>query len=490
MSTRHLPADTLWFNGIDGDTGGYLVPPQSLSRIAAIARDRQVPDQASIPEKVAHLRATAHKLLKSHYGLPLGCRPEVVSEAGWAVVFHADEDPAVRRALQPLIEHRRQQVGAERCRVLEYREGESWSQWLARHEVAAGAVEPERVPLYLMVVGSPARVPFDFTQQLDIEYAVGRLHFDGPAEYASYVSSVLGYETASAAPARKEVVFFGTRHDFDRATQLSADLLVEPLADGLPAEGSRPATRGVAERWKFRAQKLLGEAATKQALSAVLTRPAGELPALLFTATHGMGWRAGDPKQAQEQGALVCQDWPGLGSIRADHYFSAADVPAAAQLRGLIAFLFACFGAGTPSHDRFLHEPGQQPARIADPPFLAALPKRLLSNPGGGALVCIGHVERAWGVSIAAPGTRPQLLPFENAIGRILLGQPVGCALKDFNEKFATLSSDLCGILEKIRCGLRVPDEELAELWTSRNDAEGYALIGDPAIQLRVADLR
>ena len=44
----------------------------------------------------------------------------------------------------------------------------------------------------------------------------------------------------------------------------------------------------------------------------------------------------------------------------------------------------------------------------------------------------------------------PQLLPFQNAIGRILIGQPVGHAFKDFNERYASLSTQLAGKLEKV----------------------------------------
>ena len=57
-------------------------------------------------------------------------------------------------------------------------------------------------------------------------------------------------------------------------------------------------------------------------------------------------------------------------------------------------------------------------------PFVAALPQRLLTHPGGGALAVIGHVERAWGYSIRPVGLGNRLLPFRNLLGRVLRGEP------------------------------------------------------------------
>ena len=191
---------------------------------------------------------------------------------------------------------------------------------------------------------------------------------------------------------------------------------------------------------------------------------------------------AGHADQRPQQGALVCQDWAGprAGSIARGQYFAGADVPDDAEVAGMFAFVFACFGGGTPARDRFAHTPGEEPPKLAEAPFAAALPQRLLAHPGGGALGCIAHVERAWGDSIVESGAGPQLIPFENAIGNVLAGKPIGLALKDFNERFAALSVSLAGLLEQIGDGMIVPDRQLAKAWIQRNDAEGYALFGDP----------
>jgi hypothetical protein len=310
---------------------------------------------------------------------------------------------------------------------------------------------------------------------------VGRLAFDDPASYGRYVQSLIAYETASAPPTAREVAYWGTRHPADRATQMSADSLIKPLFEGIPG-GDGP----IAEARAFGSRCAVASEATRASLAETLCgRPSR--PAVLVTASHGMGWPLGDPKQNEAQGALLTQDWSGFGAIAPEHYFSAADVPADAAVHGLVAFVFACYGLGTPSHDSFLSDRTKGPVTIADKPFVAALPKKLLSHPNGGALAVLGHVERAWGYSIRPPGTgtNPQIVPFRNFLGRILGGQPVGFATKDISEKYAVLAASLLDQLDTTRPGPRPSDDQLARTWIERNDAQNYALLGDPAARLK-----
>ncbi len=194
--------------------------------------------------------------------------------------------------------------------------------------------------------------------------------------------------------------------------------------------------------------------------------------------------------QALTQGALLCQDWPGSGPLRPGHYLSAGDVTDDASVHGLVAFHFACYGAGTPAFDPFLMDRAGGPHAIAERPFIAALPKRLLSHPRGGALAVLGHVNRAWGFSIRPRGLSPQIVPFRNLIGRILAGEPVGHATKDFGAKYASLSASLLDALDETRPGDRLDEADLAWAWVERNDAQNYVVLGDPAVRIRVGLLK
>lgn len=478
--------DKLYINGIDAETGQYLTAPMTFEEAARFVRGE--PFDRGL---VRFFKRMWRRLTRGHLGLPAGVHADNIPQAGWAVVFHQDEEPGVKEVLQPLIDHRREQVGdGSRVKVLAYDGQQDAHSWLASQGVAPGTVMPWRVPFYLLLVGSPERIPFPFGHLLDVEYAVGRLHFDDVDGYSQYVDSLLAYENGQAPPRAKRAVFFATRHRFDRATQLSADDLVGPLADGLPPQNGEPAQLPVAEAQGYQTEKLHAEEATKAALAGILTPPAGMLPpAFLFTASHGLGYRQPSPDQYEKHGALICQDWPGFGSFAEGYFFSAEDLAAESRVHGLIAFLFACYGAGTPAYDRFLHIPGEPPPQISDRPFLAALPKALLSHPGGGALACIGHVERAWSYSIRTAEAGPVIQPFRNTIQRILSGQPVGFAVKDFNERYSALSTSQSQLLERASLGLQASDRELAITWAMRNDAEGYLVVGDPAVRLRVDDL-
>jgi peptidase C25-like protein len=468
--------DAVVFNGIDATTGTYLVPPMPTLALSKIAR-RRVVDPADLKE----LRWWHHRASEAVFGPKEGIDPRNLAETGWGVVFAHGADPGIREALGELLDHRRD----EAARVHEhyyreftgdrsYRPGESKQQFLARQGAGPGPANPDDVPYYLLLVGGPEAIPYSFQYQLDVQYAVGRIHFDTLQEYESYAHSVVAVETGGTAPPRR-ADFFATRNRGDRATALSATELVAPLARQVQSDQAG---------WTVRTH--VGQAATKERLTQLLG--GRDTPGLVFTATHGMGFPSGHPRQARHQGALVCQEWPGPGlpprAMSEEHYVSVDDIGGDASPLGLVSFHFACFGAGTPQWDEFTHDGSGRRVALAPHAFLASLPQRLLGHPNGGAVAVVGHVERAWSYSFVWPRAGRQTAVFGSCLARLFDGHPIGSAFEYFNERYAELSSDLSTVLEELEFGRQPDHRELAATWTANNDARGFAVLGDPAVRL------
>jgi hypothetical protein len=146
-------------NGISGITGNYAIAPRPLKDLASALKQKTGKETAP-----RHVIQRGEKLKQRSFtrALPWGVEPHDVARAGWGIVFHQEETAAVHNAMKPLIDHRRRQVGADsRVKELVYQSGESASAWLAKHDVSWHNVTPEKVPYYLLWVGSPKKLPFE-----------------------------------------------------------------------------------------------------------------------------------------------------------------------------------------------------------------------------------------------------------------------------------------------------------------------------------------
>ncbi|MCG8457586.1 MAG: hypothetical protein MI919_15030, partial [Holophagales bacterium] len=185
----------LRFLGVDG-TNGLPLPPLS----------------------VAEARRQARRLLRRPKPLRYGLASGDLAEAGWAWISTEELAGEARRALEPLLRHRRAQAG-ELYRELTYVPGEGTVEFRSRLRSPFGRVEPRELPWYLLLVGDPRDLPHGFELELAVPHAVGRLAFRGEGwldHLAAYASRVVEHETR---PVRRRggrrVALFAPRHRDD-----------------------------------------------------------------------------------------------------------------------------------------------------------------------------------------------------------------------------------------------------------------------------------
>lgn len=484
--------EPLLFNGVDAETGDSGEPP-----ITAAALKQRI---GGGPRATADERAELRRKQIKQFPIRPGNDPQDLAQAGWAVVFpqvleagDVSRFAAIREALAPLLALRQAQAG-DRFKIYEGAEGafqgDSARKFLERRRVAPGQADPLEMPYYVLLVGSLRHISERFQTDLDVMRGVGRIWFDTIAEFAAYADGVVRSERGEVRRAQ-QLALWGVNKPND-ATTLSADLLIKPLQRwAQQAALMRSSTAGTRRiDWSLATHLGAGEA-TADRLGRLLGGDA--TPALLLTASHGLGLRRDKPLQAAHNGALISEGWSHqrFAPVPREAYITGEDIGAGADVTGMIAFMFACFSAGTPQFsDYALSDDVTATARpqIAEQPFLARLPTRLLGHPRGGALAVIGHVERARGYSLISATNVRQTRVFEDTLRSLMLGERVGWAMEPFNMRFADLGTRLASELEDPYEFKAARPVDIVALWTCHNDARGYIVLGDPAVRIPVVE--
>ena len=422
---------------------------------------------------------------KAHPAQPkfLGLAPSLLrhvknlNKIRWGVIWYpqdgkvTEQEKLHRKYVQVLIDQRQAQMGYKIPPLL-YEEGWTVMKFLIENGVSPGNMNTASVPYYLLIVASPECIPWDFQQQLDGEYAVGRLWFDDPEDCKRYIDHLLGYESSPPVNQR-EVLVVGTCHAGDKNTQSSADNLVKPLVDWLKAdEGGRGYKAsllfdGLDEQEALRS-KLLGR----------LKAEAQPNPSILFTATHGLA-ETGEPEAC---GALVMQDWPGEPfEVQLSHCLAGDLAVTGLSLGGMVAFCFACFSAGVPREQDWVHPSTGAADALAPKAYVSRLPQKLLA---GGLQAFIGHVSKAWGFSyLGVTHSSQQISTFTETLGELMDGMPVGHALDTLNQRSVLLSGVVGDMLEH---PANYPSQtEVVYTWMARNDCRGHVLLGDPFASIK-----
>jgi hypothetical protein len=411
--------------------------------------------------------------------------PSELSETGWGVLYASDLADGVREQLKPLLDKRKQDVG--KASDLLFKEftveaGTTARDWCKPLKVDLSvAVRPRMgVPYYLLIVGSPESISFEFQALLKMQFAVGRLYFDDLEDYGRYAASVVAYETTQPEQAKNAAVWI-TGIPGDPATQMLSTALKTDFTDPDNPLGAP----------KFNLEAFIGvDEATRPQLIEILR---GNLeygrPAVIFVGTHGLKCKvdATNPaRQLARQGALITQEYnPAQPAPDTEWLLTGGDVPDDARLDGTMVVLFACFSGGCPRNNSYKTNPDGSPIPVALNDMICRLPQVLLSR---GALAVLGHVDAAFPYSFQGADGAPTPQVLRDPLQRLMQGRPAGWATASLSLQWTMLSVQLdspeYAALETSDPGL------FGHVVTAKTNAKNYILLGDPAVKLRVKELR
>ena len=440
------------------------------------------PDDAELAGRIGSAGFTPPSDLR-HLGF--GVEADDLDSAGWAVIYPPGERPRYEPLLEDLLDLRRRQAGEELFQSISLYPKESCDYFLDRFCSTTGTVDPEKLPYYLLLVGNPSEISFELQGRLDQSYAVGRLCFDRDEDYKAYAANVCEIEENPPRKPMRRITLFGSRNGEDIATSRTVDRLITPLG----AEIEKHLRRH--PHWHL--ERVVGPQAHREALADLLS--GDDPPDILFSAGHGMVFDPDDPRQKRLQGALLCSDWDGPGTpVAREHYLAGEDLQFEGRpLRGTVTFHLACHGGGTPEWDSFEQTRNQVPRRLADRPFVAALPQRLLAD--GGALAVIAHADRAWTTSFdwSPEDDRPNPQVFRETLLPLLHGHRAGFATESlgaFYGQFAAHAEESRHLmLSGPTTSRALPDPaRTARLWRATNDIRSFILYGDPAVRVGGVD--
>jgi hypothetical protein len=462
---------------------GTAIPPFPLLEVPSLAPDLPGSDQ----------RIANSNVLGTDYSVR---EPNDLTQAGWGILFASDADPAIQAHLQPLIDLRQSQVQdpllfkvfSGSTGVLPGQTAASWAQ--QRHVSLTSPVDPGKggVPFYLLIVGSPDRISFEFQALLKMQWAVGRLYFDNVEDYALYAQKVVEYESRTFTPVQsKNTAMWVTRNYGDAATAILCNLISD---DFLDADNMLGAGR------QFGLNSFMAEKATKAQLIDILRgNVSGGAPAVIFTGSHGCEYSAANPDtQRRLQGAFATQEWvPGTPASPANQ-FSADDIPPDAKLQGTMGFLFACFSGGCPVQSSYYVMQDCTPVNITPAPMIASLPQALLSR---GMLALIAHVDMAFPYAFQDTNGTPQTGAVRTPLELLMEGKRAGLAADQLSILWSARAAELAMAQQSqspagpaVAPNFYSPNPALGQMTIARDDARNYIVLGDPATQLRISDLK
>lgn len=398
--------------------------------------------------------------------------------AGWTFLLNS-ADPQreqLETILAPLARHR----GMTEEPLLYHGEPpDEWHEWLQENYHSL-SLEGKKPPHYILIVGGPNLVPFQFQSLLSIVANVGRIDFESLDDLRQYIEKLIRVETADEPCVTPEAVLFAPDAGLPDPTYFSREYMAKPLIEH------------IRDQLGFAVHAFLGPEATKTNLLKTLRT---KKPALVYIASHGLGAISESLDiQKRYNGAICCQH---QGQLTQDHLFLADDVPFDQPfLEGAVFFQFACFGYGTPAESDFAHWVDGIPKKYADSDFVAALPRRLLAHPRG-PIAFIGHIDMAFLHGFVEPEVpfifdrwHSRIAPFKVAVDQFLAVEPSGLAMREMTLRFNTENQRITSVYDRISRNKWQWNADrnvrFLDSWITRSDAQNYMIFGDPAAHLRI----
>ena len=331
-------------------------------------------------------------------------------------------------------------------------------------------VGPNAVPWYLLIVGSPAEIPWRFQYRLQLDAFVGRLDLE-PDGLERYVEALLGDWSQTALDARKPVVW-AVDHGAQDITHLMRRTIADRLAKAFGADAELDMAGGV----------LADAGATCAGLAAAL---AERRPAFVATTSHGatfplddsaaMAAQLGlpvDSAHAPLDPAVLTSVWSPHGAIWYAHACCSAGCDAASS--------FAGAASADSALGRTLTALTQLGARSAP------LPKHLLGGPRP-ARAFIGHVEPTFDWTLRDPrnGQTTTAHIVQALYDRLHLASrpPIGHALETYHKGIGGLWRDYVDAGEELDAHVAGADERVRRAKLVACDREAMVLLGDPTVR-------
>ena len=397
-------------------------------------------------------------------------------DVGWGVVLPDDDARSARDKARAVdaAEPIRDLIGARGdAPVFRFRPDLGFTK-LARYFEDGTRQDPEiglsdfgvakgRLPLYLLIVGSPGEIPWQLQYALNRRHHVGRLDLP-PEGLANYISALIA-DWDGMEPSSTNALVWSV--NYDTITQKMDATIASLIDERMQADNELAATR------------LIDDGATRESLLDALT---ATRPAVIVTSSHGKTGPLGNRDEMRRD----------LG-LPVDANRAPLDVDTITRRwspGGAVWYAQACCSAGSSngtSYDGLL-EPDSLAHRVVSEighlgAMVAPLPTRLLGAPQP-LRAFVGHVEPTFDWTLIAGDTGQFLTgPLVDAVYPNLYRRcPLGLAFRGHYAGVGELYAKLARALADINDLVDGARDAATYYRLTASDRESLVLLGDPTV--------